>query len=183
MAHTLQRVRILGTAIALAILIGADVWIGLTLWNATTGGEGHGGVFWSAIRSVLGEHQQAHRCFPSSSGRVAVDTSAAGELVAAERPRRPHRPELRRPPAGLPQPGTTIRPTCGVARARVGPRRPARDSVGKRAASQARARSVADVTSSGRRSADCRRDRPSRTRACRNPSSPGLPSRPCGAHP
>lgn len=41
--------RVIATAIALLILIGADVWIGLTLWNAITGGEGHGGVFWSAV--------------------------------------------------------------------------------------------------------------------------------------
>jgi hypothetical protein len=45
-------VRTISIAIALAILIGADIWVGLTLWNAVTRGEGHGGVFWTAIGMI-----------------------------------------------------------------------------------------------------------------------------------
>jgi hypothetical protein len=38
----------------LLVLVFADAWLVLTVWNAVTGAEGEGATFWTAVVIVVG---------------------------------------------------------------------------------------------------------------------------------
>jgi hypothetical protein len=38
--------------VLLAVLVAADLWSLVTLFNAITGGKGHGAVFWTAVALI-----------------------------------------------------------------------------------------------------------------------------------